>query len=317
MSERSACIKIENLVKTYGRGRVRALDDVTLEIAEGEVFGLIGPNGAGKTTLMGCLLTLLRPSSGSISIFGAPPDDLNVKAQCAFLPERPNFDAWMTAKQFMYYHHMLAKRPPQLAKQEVEEALKRVELDPAAWNRRIKKFSRGMLQRLGLAQMLLGKPRLCFLDEPGSGMDPLGANLLRSLLMEWKKQNVTVVLNSHHLDEVERVCDRVAFIKGGKIQQVEELAKLDREQITVLVRCSPTDVMLNQEMLRDLVDSLNCELIGIEAHDLRFKLKESADKVQLIRALVERNIAVEEVFQEKRALEDMFISMHKDGAISK
>ena len=317
MSDKTACIKIENLTKTYQRGKVRALDDVSLEINEGEIFGLIGPNGAGKTTLMGCLLTLLRPSSGRISIFGAGPDKLSVKQQYAFLPERPNFDAWMTAKQFMHYHHMLAKRPVRLAKEEVEAALNTVELDPAAWNRSVKKFSRGMLQRLGLAQMLLGNPRLCFLDEPGSGMDPLGANLLRSMLLAWKKQNVTVVLNSHHLDEVERVCDRVAFIRGGKIQQVEELAKYSAEQITVVVRCSEQSEMPGELALAELISAIEAEVLGTENHSIRFKLKSSADKTQLIRLLVNANLPVEEVFQEKRGLEDLFISLHKDGGNGK
>ncbi|MBX9725281.1 MAG: ABC transporter ATP-binding protein [Candidatus Obscuribacterales bacterium] len=317
MSDRPVCIKVENLVKSYGRGRVRALDDVSFEIGEGEIFGLIGPNGAGKTTLMGCLLTLLRPSSGRILIFGSTPDDLKVKAQCAFLPERPNFDAWMTARQFMHYHHMLAKRPASNAKEEVEEALRTVELDPTAWNRRVKKFSRGMLQRLGLAQMLLSKPRLCFLDEPGSGMDPIGANLLRNMLVAWKKQNVTVVLNSHHLDEVERVCDRVAFIKGGRIQQIEELSKLATEQISVLVKCSSSIELPEQALLNEISAGLNARFMGAEDSSLRFRLQDNADKVRLIRLLVEHQVAVEEVYQEKRGLEDMFISMHKEDGTGK
>lgn len=311
MTDSQPCIKIENLRKTYGRGRVRALDDINLEIAEGEVFGLIGPNGAGKTTLMGCMLTLLRPSSGSIRIFGEPPDNLQVKQQCAFLPERPNFDAWMTAKQFMHYHHMLAKRPNNLAKEEIEAALRTVELDPAAWNRGIKKFSRGMLQRLGLAQMLLGQPRLCFLDEPGSGMDPLGANLLRNMLLAWKKQKITIVLNSHHLDELERVCDRVAFIKGGKIQQIERLSAIAEAQLIVVVRCSELTEMPPRETLENLAKDLNADLLDIVDPIIRFRLQSNTDKVRLVQSLVQNRVAVEEVFQEKRGLEDIFISMHK------
>ncbi len=312
MTDSLPCIKIENLRKTYQRGRVRALDDINLEIAEGEVFGLIGPNGAGKTTLMGCMLTLLRPSSGTIHIFGEPPDNLKVKQQCAFLPERPNFDAWMTAKQFMHYHHMLAKRPNNLAKEEIEAALRTVELDPAAWNRGIKKFSRGMLQRLGLAQMLLGQPRLCFLDEPGSGMDPLGANLLRNMLLSWKKQKITIVLNSHHLDELERVCDRVAFIKGGKIQQIERLSSIAEAQLIVVVRCSELQPMASIETLEAVAKNLGADLLDVVEPIIRFRLQSNTDKVKLVQALVQNQVAVEEVFQEKRGLEDIFISMHKD-----
>ncbi len=312
MSEAKTCIEIDKLTKTYGRGRVRALDQVCLSVEEGEVFGLIGPNGAGKTTLMGCMLTLLRPSSGTISIFGQPPDKLEVKRQCAFLPERPNFDAWMTARQFMHYHHMLAGGEFANAKADIESALTTVELDPAAWNRGIKKFSRGMLQRLGLAQMLLAKPRLCFLDEPGSGMDPLGANLLRKMLLSWKKQKVTVVLNSHHLDELERVCDRVAFIKGGKIHQIEELSKSRREQVVVLVKCKPEIDLPSSDLLDQIAFLLKAELVPAEEHALRFVLKAAGDKSRLVRALVEHNVEVEEVYQEKLGLEELFISIHKE-----
>lgn len=315
MSEKASVIKVEGLVKKYRGRRSPALDEVNLEIFEGEIFGLIGPNGAGKTTLMGCLLSILRPSSGTISIFGHAAADLEVKKQLAFLPERPNFDAWMSAWQFMNYQHMLALRPRASAREEIEQALQMVELDPSAWHRRIKKFSRGMLQRLGLAQMLLGKPRLCFLDEPGSGMDPLGANLLRKLLLKWKEDNVTVVLNSHHLDEVERVCDRVAFIKNGKIEQCQNLAEQDSQanELILLVRL---DSECQEESLIDTsacMKTTGAELLSSENNLLRFRLSEKSDKVKLIRFLVQNNLPVEEAFQEKRGLEELFLSFEKES----
>lgn len=312
MVEPEACIKVERLSKTYRRGRVRALEGVNLDINEGEIFGLIGPNGAGKTTLMFCLLGLLRPSSGSIKVFGCSPDDLEVKRQCAFLPERPNFDSWMTARQFMRYHHMLARRPAKTARQDIEEALSAVELEPSAWNRRVKTFSRGMLQRLGLGQVLIGKPRICFLDEPGAGMDPLGTSMVRNLVLALKRKNVTVVLNSHHLAEVERVCDRVAFIRSGKIQQVEELSALNAEHITVLVKTSDDADPPSQETLAEIAAEVQGMFVGCDDHSLRFRLKTSADKAQLIRLLVARQVAVEEVVQEKRALEDLFAPIKGD-----
>lgn len=312
VTDSSVCIQIENLVKVYGRERKRALDGVTLEIHKGEVFGLIGPNGAGKTTLMGCLLSLLRPSSGRVLIFGVAPDNLRVKQLSAFLPERPNFDAWMTARQFMHYHHMLARLPQKNVRQDVEAALSMVELDPAVWDRRVKKFSRGMLQRLGIAQMLIGDPQLCFLDEPGSGMDPLGANLLRSMLVMWKKKGVTVVLNSHHLDEVERVCDRVAFIKAGRIQQIEELSKSSEEEITVIVKCCSDEELPADLLCGEVAANLEGTYFGTTDHCLKFHLKRRQDKVLLVRALVERQVPVEEVFQERRGLEDLFIAIHKE-----
>lgn len=313
MSENPSCIVVENLVKTYGHRRTRALDGVSLEVQEGEIFGLIGPNGAGKTTLMGCLLSLLRPSSGKISIFGHSPDMLEVKKNSAFLPERPNFDAWMTAWQFMRYQHLLALRPQSLADSEIESALREVELDQSAWHRRIKKFSRGMLQRLGLAQMLLGQPRLCFLDEPGSGMDPLGTALLRRILLSWKEKNVTVILNSHHLDELEKICDRVAFIKKGRIEKVESISRLSTADLVMFARLE-SNFTLDERNAVELANELReiqAELIKHETGSLRLRLNETTSKSAVLRLLVEKEIPVEEVFQEKRGLEDLFISIHK------
>ncbi|TMQ72983.1 MAG: ABC transporter ATP-binding protein [Candidatus Eisenbacteria bacterium] len=202
-------IRVEGLSKSYRRGLalepVRALKDVTLEIRSGEVFGIIGPNGAGKTTLLGCLLGFLRPDAGAVTIDDRRPDDLEVRRVTGYLPERLVLDRWMTGRGFLGYHHALAKLAPAHRGAEVEQALERVGLTAEAGARPIAKYSRGMLQRLGLAQALLGAPRYVFLDEPASGVDPAGIVLFRRLLNEVKGRGVTVVLNSHQLEQVERV----------------------------------------------------------------------------------------------------------------
>lgn len=300
------CIEIADLRKTYQRGKVKALDGVSLSVNKGEVLGLIGPNGAGKTTLMGCLLALLKPSSGSIKINGCAPDDFSTRSVTGFLPERPYFDAWMTARQFLWVQHMLARQPQATIKQDVEAALKMVGLDSeGVADRRVRKFSRGMLQRLGLAQVLIGKPQICFLDEPTSGMDPPGMTLVRNLLVEWKRQGVTVIFNSHHLDEVERVCDRVAFIKGGKIESIEELRGAHNKRDFIVKWSEAPDISAG-EIIKRCATECNTSLEECGDEFARFTLTDRLAAAKLLRMLVAEGLPVEEAKIERKALSVLF-----------
>ena len=202
-------IVVDNLIKAYEGREQLALSGVSFQVDEGECFGLLGPNGAGKTTILGCLIGLMRPDSGSVTIAGLDPNDLAIREVIGFLPERPNFEKWFSAREYLRYHHSLAKQDKASREKDIENPLRRIGLIEDAWDRPIKKFSRGMLQRIGLGQALIGNPRILFLDEPGSGMDPPGITLLREILLELKEKKITIVLNSHHLDELERVCDRL------------------------------------------------------------------------------------------------------------
>jgi ABC-2 type transport system ATP-binding protein len=308
----AVCIDVSDLRKTYSFGKVIALDGVSLKINQGEVFGLIGPNGAGKTTLMGCLLALLKPTSGEIKIDGFAPDAFSTRAITGFLPERPTFDSWMTARQFLSYHHMLAKRPAHLAKAEIEEALDLVSLEAAARGRQVKKFSRGMLQRLGLAQVLIGKPKICFLDEPTSGMDPIGMAMVRDLLLRWKEENVTVIVNSHHLDEVEKVCDRVAFIRSGRIENLESLgAQVNKRHCFVVKLKATQSLESNIDRLRLAAQESAAEFIDCNDAIARFSMVERENSALLIKALVEHDIAFGEASFEKQDLIDLFLA--KEG----
>lgn len=332
-------IQVDSLDKWYKRGKVKALTGVSLAVERAEIFGLIGPNGAGKTTLMQCLLGIIRPTGGTIAIDGHDPNHISVKEKIAFLPERPIFDGWMTARQFLRYHHMLAKQPFADGKKDVEEALDLVQLEQAARNRKITQFSRGMLQRVGLAQMLIGKPSICFLDEPTSGMDPIGMELVRDLLVYWKERNVTIVLNSHHLDEVEKICDRVAFIKKGHIESIERIQEVNFSQIKVAVKwingstengstesgsreTQPSEKELSEhesspnglrEVLENIASSMNVSLESIDDSCARFVLNERADKAVLIKKLVEADVPIEEVILEKKALKDFFVERARDS----
>ena len=211
-----SAIVIDDVVKRYGR--TTALAGVSLEIHAGEAIGIIGPNGAGKTTLMAALLGLIDPDSGSLSIGGRSPHSLETKRLLGYVPERIGFSRWMSGRALVALHGALSGVRGAAA---VEEMLARVGLEPAAWDRPLKKYSRGMLQRTALAQALIGGPRFLFLDEPTSGIDPAGAIRFREIVEALKRDGVTVVLNSHQLDQMERVCDRVAFLRAGRIEAVE------------------------------------------------------------------------------------------------
>src|SRR5438093_7362397 len=217
-------IVVEQLVKTFRAGRVRALDGVSLALEPGEAIGIIGPNGAGKTTLFGCLLGFLHPDAGRITIDGRAPDDLANRAATGYLPERLVMDRWMTGLAFLAYHHALARLPEATRREDCEVAIERVGLDREAGAKAIRSYSRGMLQRLGLAQALLGEPRILFLDEPISGVDPSGVLLFRRLLGEQRARGATLLVNSHQLDEVERLCDRVVFVERGRVTAIETRA---------------------------------------------------------------------------------------------
>ena len=218
-------ISVQGVSKSYGRfgRRMQALDGVALEVARGETLGLIGPNGAGKTTLLSCLLGFLQPDRGTITVDGRVPDDLAVRARTGYLPERLGFDRELPGRAFLAFHWRLAGGDRESTRTEVEAAADRVGLDREALSRPLRGYSRGMLQRIGLAQALLRDPALLFLDEPASGTDPRGVSLVRERILEAKSRGATIVLNSHQLPEVERVCDRVAFLDGGRITKTETL----------------------------------------------------------------------------------------------
>jgi ABC-2 type transport system ATP-binding protein len=216
MQKMAPAILAEGLRKRYGK--TLALDGVTVAVSRGEALGIIGPNGAGKTTLMGCLIGLLDPTEGRVTIGGRSPHDLATKRRIGYVPERLNFSRWMTGLDFVALHAALCEQPA-----DVEATLERVGLDRAAWKRPLRKYSRGMLQRTALAQALIGKPDVLFLDEPTSGIDPTGAVLFRGLMRELKRDGVTIVLNSHQLDQMEQICDRVVFMKGGRIEANESI----------------------------------------------------------------------------------------------
>jgi len=300
-----ALITVDNLCKSYRNGTVKAVDSATFSVAAGEVFGLIGPNGAGKTTIFGCLLALIQPTSGNVLIGGKSPYDLAVKPLIGFLPERPCYNRWMTIEQFLKFQHRLAKRPEGELAKAITDVMALVELDVDPKKRRIRELSRGMLQRIGLAQALIGKPRLCFLDEPTSGMDPLGFVLIRKLLLKCKDEGITVVLNSHHLQEVEKVCDRVAFIRRGKIESVQSVESLAQVSQVLVVKWQRLEDASGLP-LAEIAQQVGSSLIDSDGESARFSAPDKEVAANLIAALTAGGVRVYQATFEKRELVEMF-----------
>jgi ABC-2 type transport system ATP-binding protein len=303
----AAAIETRELTKTYNNGKLRAVDGVSLAIRQGEVFGLIGPNGAGKSTLIGLLLGLLRATSGEIRIFGRSPFERGIRRVTGYLPERPQFDAWMTVRQFLRYHHMLAGLPDSRAKQDTERVLNRVGLTDEVAGRSIRKLSRGLLQRVGLAQALLGEPMLCFLDEPDSGMDPLGTQLVRGIILELKARGCTVLVNSHHLDQVERTCDRVAFISRGSIRSIHDLQDGALAENFRTMRFTFGELANgNLQKVADIAEAAGARVLEINGLVARVSLPEQLPASTLIKQLVLNDLLCEEAVVERRSLEELF-----------
>jgi ABC-2 type transport system ATP-binding protein len=225
-----AAIEILGLEKTYSVGfwrkrPKRALHPLHLAIEDGEIFGFLGPNGAGKTTTLKMLMGLVFPSGGGARILGMELDDPRMKAQIGFLPEQPYFYDYLTARELLTYYGQLSGVDSRQLPRKVDSTLERVGLRDAT-NVQLRKFSKGMLQRAGIAQAILHDPKVVFLDEPMSGLDPMGRREVRSLIEQLKAEGKTVFFSTHILSDAEALCDRVAVINLGQLRGVGAVAEL-------------------------------------------------------------------------------------------
>jgi ABC-2 type transport system ATP-binding protein len=225
-----AAIEILGLTKTYQVGFWRkrskcALQPLSLSVDDGEIFGFLGPNGAGKTTTLKLLMGLVYPTAGSARILGSEMNDPRMKAQIGFLPEQPYFYDYLTAAELLEYYAQLSGIASKDRKRQVNEVLGRVGL-PDVGGMQLRKFSKGMLQRVGIAQAILHNPRVLFFDEPMSGLDPIGRREVRDLMEELKHAGKTVFFSTHILSDAEALCDRVAIINQGELRGVGAVADL-------------------------------------------------------------------------------------------
>src|SRR6478735_10150129 len=234
-------IEILGLEKTYSVGfwrkrPKRALHPLHLNVEEGEIFGFLGPNGAGKTTTLKMLMGLVFPSGGSARILGMDVNDPRVKAQVGFLPEQPYFYDYLTARELLEYYGQLSGVEAKRRSSRVNEVLQRVGL-PDVGGVQLRKFSKGMLQRVGIAQAILHDPKVLFFDEPMSGLDPLGRREVRDLMEQLKQEGKTVFFSTHILSDAEALCDRVAIIHKGELRgegAVEELTSTVQGKVEVI-----------------------------------------------------------------------------------
>jgi ABC-2 type transport system ATP-binding protein len=229
-------VEIENLTKDFSIGfwkkrPVRALENLSLEVQEGEIFGFLGPNGAGKSTTLKILMHLLNPTSGSARILGKSVQTVSMHQSIGYLPENPYFYDYLTPAELLAYMGRLCGLSRPDLERKVDDLIEKVGL---AASRRIqlRKFSKGMVQRIGIAQAIINDPRIVFLDEPMSGLDPLGRMEVRRIIKSLKSRGVTIFFSSHILPDVEAICDRVAILNKGKLLEVgalEEILKVSIE----------------------------------------------------------------------------------------
>ena len=249
----AVALEIEQLTKDYEVGfvrkrRVRALDGLTLAVERGEIFGFLGANGAGKSTTMKLLMRLIYPTTGRAAILGRDINDVAMHARIGYLPEHPYFYDYLTAREFLEYCAELFGFTRHDCRQRAEELLARVRLDEASWDKQLRKFSKGMLQRVGLAQALVNDPEIVFLDEPMSGLDPVGRREIRDLIASLRQHGTTVFLCSHILADIEVLCDRAAILQRGRLAHSGRLEDLRRRAGTRAMELIVTDV--NADRLR-------------------------------------------------------------------
>jgi len=226
-----------------------------------------------------------------------------------YLPERLMFDRWMTGCGFLRYHHALAGMPETDRDGDIDGLLSQVGLDATSSERQIRKYSRGMLQRLGFAQALIGSPRYLFLDEPTSGMDPLGAMMVRRAVMEMKSRGAAVLINSHQLEQVEKLCDRVAFVKEGKVESVEVMAAGAKARRELGIRTAGAGFgdPGARFRLREIASAAGAALLESSAHSARFTVPDDAAAASLLAELVRAGYPVVEAIPAESRLERLFV----------
>jgi ABC-2 type transport system ATP-binding protein len=301
-------LKIENLHKTFKLGfipqRREILRGVSFSVGAGEIFGYLGPNGAGKTTTLKCVLGLIFPDLGRIEIFGHHHLSLEGKERLGYLPENPYFYDYLTASEFLDFYAQLFQLKKKEKGEKVRSLLQRVGLEKAG-DLQLRKFSRGMLQRVGLAQALINEPELLFLDEPLGGLDPLGRKEIRDIIVRLKQEGKTVLLCSHILQDIEMICDRVAIVVSGKIISQGTIQELISEKILF------TEVTLSGLAFDDLI-TLG-EPLWSRGERIFLKVLHEENIEKLLALVHERKGKIHSLVPRTETLEDIFVEMVKQG----
>jgi ABC-2 type transport system ATP-binding protein len=300
-------IVVNDLVKVYGGQPgvgTAAVDNLSFSVNEGEIFGFIGPNGAGKTTTIKMLLGLIFPTSGVAEVLGLPAGDIEVKKRLAYLPESPYFYEHMNGYEVLDFYARLFQMDEKTRKTKIQALLEQVGLARDA-KRQLRQYSKGMLQRIGIAQSLLNDPDLLIFDEPTSGLDPVAHKDIQDLIISLGKQGKTVFLSSHQLTDVENVCDRVAMINRGKLVRIGSIEELLHAGRTIVTLIGAKD---------DLVAQLKpmAERVSVDGNEVKVYL-ESKDTLFTILDAVKGKAELVSVLPQRQSLEEMFVEIVREA----
>ena len=304
-------VEIENLTKDYEVGfwrkrKVRALDSLSLSVNQGEIFGVLGANGAGKTTTLKLLMRLIFPTSGNAKILGHEIADIGMHQRIGYLPENPYFYDYLTAREFLEYCAELFGYNHVQRRKRTEELLRRVRLEEKNWNTQLRKFSKGMLQRVGLAQAVINDPEVVFLDEPMSGLDPIGRREVRDLIASLRQEGKTVFMCSHILSDIEVLCDRVGIMKRGKLAHVGHLDQLrqtssDRNLVEIIVTATDEAALRSQMLSTDKVE------LSSTASGLRIQVSDESEVDSVLAALRKTGGKLVSIQPVRQSLEELFL----------
>jgi ABC-2 type transport system ATP-binding protein len=307
-----AVVEINNLTKDYEVGflrkrKVRALDGLSLSIEGGQIFGFLGANGAGKTTTLKILMRLIFPTAGTARILGHDIENISVHQRIGYLPENPYFYDYLTAREFLDYCAQLFGLDGSERRKRTADLLARVGLDEKRWDTQLRKFSKGMLQRVGLAQSIINDPEIVFLDEPMSGLDPIGRREVRDLIAALRREGKTVFMCSHILSDIEILCDRVAILRGGKLSQVGRLDDLRQQS----PGSNQVEIIVSGATRESIAAALPTEAalsIAETAGGLRIEVPDQTYVDPVLAALRKANGTLVSVQPIRQSLEELFLN---------
>ncbi len=311
VNENEILIDVQGLTKTFTVGfrrrKVEAVKGISFQIHKGEIFGIVGPNGAGKTTTIKIITGLMRQSSGSVTLFGHPASDVTSREKLGYLPEGPYFYEHLKVEELLMYYGQLHGLPKSLVKRRADELIERVGLGHAR-GRPLKKFSKGMRQRAGLAQALINDPELVILDEPQSGLDPTGRKEVRELIFDLKERGKTVVFSSHILPDVEAVCDRVALFHKGELMKLGALHEVMNQNT------KGVEILVSSLAHKDLPELEGLQHVLTRSSLLFLRFPPDINLSKTIVTLERAGGKVESVSQLREDLEDVFLKNTRASA---
>lgn len=309
MNDSSPAIEINDLRMVYsdlwGHEKVRALDGISFDVKRGEIFGFLGPNGAGKTTTIHILMNFIYPSSGNAKIFGLPVTDSNCRRSLGFLPELFSFDKFLKGRKLLQYLGALSGVPKSEIDKRGHELLKFFDMEDAI-NRKVKTYSKGMTQKIGLAQALISDPDLLILDEPTSGMDPIAKSHVKQKFQELKSRGKTVFLSTHILSDVQQIADRVAIINKGKLIKIDTVDNL-------LKRSDDSEVVFTLD--ENGVENLKAEWSLVHKDNSAYStmVSDQKKKAELIARLSSLGADIISITPPRSDLEEIFMQLVENG----